>query len=279
MNVYDYSYDGMYHQYFWDIKINPNADVQNCLPDCTTFVYGLCRIDGYKPVKSIVSANQWHLYLSDDMSYIDFKYDLVKVGDILEWVNGCHVARVSKIENGKIFVYASWYTGIHGKSMIDGKYDTRPFNTTKEVNDFMLSHYPYRFAHECTLDEENAGIGYQPKYILKRNPVILPVERNENVDQIYVKTNVQNVRDNDNNIVGVASQGYYNVLQTKTNNSSPYTWYEVYENKYIAGVSGRVEFIEGTDEKKELKKYVAKLEKENAELKERLRQIHNLSGD
>lgn len=277
MNIYDVAYGGTYHDFFWNINVNPNARVSDCLADCTTAVFGLCKIDGYTPVKTITSANKWHLNLADDMVDKSFNILDVEVGDIIEWVKGCHVARVYKIENSKVYVRASWYTGEHGVSVYDHKYDTRPWKTLKEVSDFMVSHYPYRFFHECTLDDEIAGIGLNPEHILHRISTIIPVDENPEVDQIHVLTDVQNVRNNNNQIVGKAPKGFYNVLQTKTNNISPYKWYEVYPDMYIAGVDGRVEFIEGMNETKQLKKEVARLTKLVNDYEERFKQINSLS--
>lgn len=276
-NTIDFIYEGIFHKFFWDKSINPNADITNGLNNCTTMAYGLSLIDGIgdidslRPVSKIVSAGNWHRYLTNGYSFIPFDSSKAKVGDIIEWES--HVAKVVSLNDG-IIVGSSFYTGEHGKSIYEGKYDTRPWGTLEEMSAWMYKHYPFRMYHECTWEKESSYVGGQPTYLLIKPTVIYPVERNEEVDQIHVLTDSQNIRDNDNNIVGVAIHGYYNVLQSKI--SHGYIWYEVESNRYIAGVKNRVEYIPSMNDVKTQNEL---LKKENNELKERLRQIHNLSGD
>lgn len=268
----DVIYGGSLHYRLWEN--NPNATVPNCIPNCTTLAYGLCDI---KPVSKIVNASNWHNYLINGWTVQKFDRSKVKQGDIIEWVKGVHVAYVDLVNEDGIFLHSSWYTGDHGVAIWDGNFDTRSFSTLKQVSDFMSANYPTRMYHYWDLDREIKGIGSEPEYLLvaPSSERIYPVEENPNVDQIHVLTDVQNVRDNDNHIVGIAEHGYYNVLQKKL--SHGYVWYEVYPNKYIAGVDGRVEFIEASDEISKLKKEIAQLKKENAILRDRLIQIHSLS--
>lgn len=266
----DVVYGGSLHDRLWEN--NPNATVPNCIPNCTTLAYGLAYI---KPVSRIVNASNWHNYLTNGWTYERFDRSRVKPGDIIEWVQGVHVAIVDAVVGGVIYVHSSWYTGDHGVAIWNGQFDTRSFTSLKGVSDFMSTNYPTRMYHYWDLDREIGGIGSQPEYLLVSPTKIKPVDENPNVDQIHVLTDSQNVRDNDNNIVGVAEHGYYNVLQTKL--SHGYTWYEVYPNMYIAGVDGRVEFIESSDEIKKLKKEIARLQKLVDSYEERLKQIHVLS--
>lgn len=274
LNLSDVVYGGRLHDVLW--QNNPNATVANCLANCTTLAYGLSKV---KPVSKIVNASNWHNYLINGWTFTKFDRNKVKAGDIIEWVKGVHVAIVDEVKDGVIYLHSSWYTGDHGVAIYNGQFDTRSFSSLKQVSDFMSENYPTRMYHYWDLDWECKGVGSEPEYLLvaPESKKIEPVEENPNVDQIYVSTDSQNVRDNDNHIVGIAERGYYNVLQIKQNDVSKYKWYEVYPNEYIAGVDGRVEFIESSDEISKLKKEIATLKKENAILKDRLSQIRELA--
>lgn len=265
-------YGGKYNKYFWDVSINPLATVSNCLPNCTCFVAGDILNDGLPlPVSKLVNANQWHLYVDNGWTLLDFDINNVKEGDILEWTNGCHVARISKIEDKKIYVSGSFYTGVHGKAMYDGKFDTRDgLNSLKAVSDFMIMNFPIRFFHYWLLENENKWVGAEPRYIIRMPEAeIEPVERNASVDQIQVLTNEQYIRTNNNVIVGVAKEGYYNVLSIKHSTKNEYEWYEIAEDRCIAGVEGRVVYLPASNELDALKK-------ENAELKADIRKIYKI---
>lgn len=264
-------YGGEYHRFFWDKNYNPNATISNALANCTTCAYGDCLLDGFKVVSRIVSASNWHTV--SNVPVVKFNSDRVKVGDVIEWSNKCHVARVFKIENGVIYIRGSFYTGINGKSVIDGYYDTRKgLNSLEEVSDFFSSNYPYRFYHETTLETENSWVHGEPDYILQC-PNFTPVEKDESKDQIEVLTNEQNVRNAPNGeIVGTAIKGFYNVLNQVT---TDYTWYEVEENKWIAGVNGRVVYYPRKDDYYKL--YWDMVE-ENKQLKKRLDEIKGIAN-
>jgi len=264
----DLVYGAKYHDSFWSTK-NIFVSISNCLANCTCMVYGDClATDTPVPIARSCNANNFHNNLANGWSCIDFDLSKIAVGDIIEWTNGCHVARVSKIVDGVVYVNASWYTGIHGVAVYDGHWDTRPFNSLEEVSDFMSTHYPTRFYHCWDLDREIKGIGYQPRYILKQPNMIAADGEDKSVDQIYVSTNEQNVRDEPYGvIIGTASSGYFNVYGSAVDN---YTWYQIRNDMWIAGVKGAVTFIEGEDD-------IKKLKRENAKLKEKLRQIHELS--
>lgn len=266
-------YGGKYNKFFWDINNNPLASIKNCLPNCTCFVIGDILSDGLPmPVNPVRNANQWHLYLTNGWTLHNFDIKNVQVGDILEWTNGCHVARVSHIEdNGTIFVSGSFYTGIHGKAMYEGEFDTRDgLNSLKEVSDFMITNYPTRFFHFWTLENENSWVGSSPRYILRQpQNIIYPVERNTNVNQIEVLTNEQRIRNSNNEIMGIAKKGFYNVLDIKHSTKNEYEWYEIAEDRYIAGVEGRVVYLEADNDLKALLK-------ENAELKADIKKIYKI---
>lgn len=266
-------YGGKYHKYFWDAQINPLATIDNCLANCTCFVIGDVLADNKPlPVYKITNANTWHLYLTNGWTLHDFDIKNVQVGDILEWTNGCHVARVNKIENGQIYISGSFYTGTHGKAMFEGGFDTRDgLNSLKEVSDFMVANFPTRFFHCWELENENVWVGSTPRYIIKmpKNVDVEPVSRNTGVNQIEVLSNEQYIRTNDNVIVGVAQKGYYNVSNIKYSTKNEYPWYEVADDRYIAGVEGRVVYLEADNDLKALLK-------ENAELKADIKKIYKI---
>jgi len=263
----DIVYGGTLHDKLWNVNNNPNATIGNCLANCTTLAYGLAEP---KPVSVIRGASNWHTVLTNGWYAIPFDRSKVEEGDIIEWVNHVHVAIVDKVEDGNIYLHCSWYTGIHGTAMWNGSYDTRPFSSLKEVSDFMSENYPTRMYHYFELEDECRGVGGDPQYILK-HPSLIPSDgEDKSVDQIYVSTNEQNVRvlpSTSSEIVGVASKGYYNVLASQ--NDGKYVWYQIKEG-WIAGVEGRVKFIEGEDD-------IKKLKRENAKLKALLKQINELS--
>ena len=271
----DIKFGGSLHDKLWNIQNNPNATVANCISNCTTLTYGLADI---KPVSQIVGASNWHNYLTNGWIAIPFDRTLVKEGDIIEWSDHYHVALVDKKDDSGIWLHCSWYTGVHGVAVYDGHWDNRPFGTPKEVSDFMSEHYPTRMYHYWELDDECRGVGGEPDYILVKPLVIEPDLKDSTIDQILVKTNEQNVRINpstSSGIVGVAQEGYYNVYDTQ--NDGKYVWYEIKDCHWIAGVNGRVDFIEGEDDTDLLKKEIKLLKAENKKLLDRMGKIHDLS--
>ena len=264
-NIKDVIYD---NQYLWDIKYNPNATIENALPNCTTCAYGLIIAEGkLPPVSDIVGAGKWDKYLSNGWMSIDYDPELIEVGDILQWTEKGHVATISKIDGDKKIVSASFYTGEHGTSIYEGQYDTRHFSSLKELSDFMLEKYPNRYFHVWDVEEESRWVGGLPNKILKHP--LYAHKRNVTVNQIEVMAYSQNVRNNDNVILKKAEKGFYNVLSTKENNG--YVWYEVEPNMYIAGVEDRVVYLPKSDEKK-----YEELLKENLLLKDKLERIRSI---
>lgn len=257
-------YGGTAHNCYWEKKYNPNADIINGLADCTTYAYGRCLEEKKAvPVTHIGNAGEWHKWLSD--GWIAIKYDKSKVraGDIIEWENENHVAYVEQVSDN-VYISGSFYTGMHGRSYWQGGYDPRSFTSLQEMSDWMIKNYEYRFFHYTTVETESSWCGGQPDWILRLDAsVVTPVEQDETVTQIQVLTNEQNVRNNDNVILGRADAGFYNVLSKKE--SYGYIWYEVEPEKFIAGVSGRVIYIPSSQEAE-----IEKLRKENAELKAKL---------
>lgn len=159
-------YGGQFNKYFWDPKVNPNASVVNGLSNCTTLTYGLCLLRGLgAPVTRIGDGGNWHNLLSSDWECYAYRKEDVKKNDILEWDG--HVALVDDIEMGEPYVHCSWYTGQHGVSRYDGKWDTRPYSSMKELSDAMQE-WPYRFYHYVSVTKENSGVRGEPKYILRK---------------------------------------------------------------------------------------------------------------
>lgn len=234
-------YGGSASKFYWT-----NVSVSNALPNCTHYCYGRCQEEGVPvPMDKERDASIWHKNLQNGWTYIKYDPGKVHVGDIIEWSRGNHVAYVEKISNGIIYISGSFYTGDHGKSYYKGKYDERSQTTYQQVSDYYLKNYSYRFFHYVPVETESSWCGYSPDYILvspkPAEVVVTPVEKDIYTEQIYISTNEQNVRDNSNKILGIAAQGFYNILSTKE--ASGYIWYEVEKNKFVAGVSGRVTYI------------------------------------
>lgn len=269
-NINNFRYGGQFHDFFWNPSYNANATIENGLANCTTLAIGLCYLQGLPlTVSRIGNANVWDRLLTNGWTSKPYGSVTLKVGDKLQWVEHCHVATVIEIQNGEAILGCSWYTGEHGVSVYDGEFDTRHFTSLPMLSDFMVNNYPYRFYHEATISEESTQVGGLPDNVLVAPQQIRPVDENSLVNQIHVLTNEQNIRDNDNNIIAVAKSGFYDVYTTKE--SHGYTWYEIQENAFIAGVKGRVIYIPAKSD-------YEKLKKENEELKLKLKQISEIAA-
>lgn len=254
------------NKYYWDVSRNPYASIINGLADCTCFAYGAIIEDGHRPVVSrVCNADSYHKYLINGWSYVPFDINKLEIGDIIEWSKKCHVAVVSDKQKN---ISGSFYTGMHGRAYWDGKFDTRSFVSLKEMSDWMTTNYPERFFHHWDIETENRWVGGEPEYILKHP--LYSVAEDRSVNQIHVFTNDMNVRNNANDILCHAESGFYNVLSSLYNNG--YTWYEVEKGKYIAGVSGRVEYVPATDDI-DYRVLCEKLEQENKELSRKIDEI------
>ena len=280
-NISDLTITGTYSPCFWDKSLNPNATITDGLANCTTLTYGLTILYNRPlPVSRIVSAGQWHNYLINNWTCKKFDKSILKVGDIIEWSKYCHVATVDKIVGDKVYLHCSWYTGENGKSTEGKDYATREhIKTLQELSDIMSTKYSYRFYHYCTLEEESEMVKGEPEYILSMplERVFKPVGEDKTVNQVFISTNKQNVRDNDNNILGTAQSGFYNVYSIVHNNN--YDWYEIEDGCFVAGVENRVYYIPKEVDVETLKRENEMLRAEIENLNNRLRQIHDLSGD
>lgn len=157
--------DGKYSKYFWDYDFNKNATLANCLANCTTLAYGVCLAAGLgAPVTVIRDAKNWHKNLSSDWEAIEYSREIVREGDIVEWAVN-HVAVALDRNN----VVASWYTGMNGKAYDGDSYSKRDFSSLQETNDWMIKNYPYRFCHQCSIEQEIKSLGdAQPTWILRK---------------------------------------------------------------------------------------------------------------
>ena len=270
-NIKDVIYN---KKYFWNLEYNPNAVIENALPNCTTLAYGLIIGDGkLPPVKAIVNAGSWNNVLTNGWTCIDYDRSKIEVGDILQWQRKGHVACVSKITQDKIIVSSSFYTGEHGCSIYNGKYDTRnSFTSLEQLSDFMFNNFKTRYFHCWDIDEEQRWVGGIPEKILKHP--LYSVEEDKSKDQIEVLTFEQNVRNKNNDILKKAEKGFFNIISTKQDND--YLWYEVEKGMFIAHVEGRVIYYEGQSDT-DLKKENKRLKEENEDLKKRLKEINSIS--
>lgn len=281
-NINDLSYGRKYHNQFWNPQFNREANIQNALANCTTAVIGFCLVEKNPlPVSVISDASNWHNYLTNGWRCIDFDERKVKVGDIIQWVDKCHVCKVADIVDGTIYINGSFYTGEHGVAYYQGKYDTRSrFTSLQELSDFMTSEYPTRFYHYWTLDKESKMVGGRPEHIFVCPDNVSPVERNTNVNQIQTTDDTLRIRTAPNlsaEIVGHVEKGYYNVLQECE--ADGFTWYEIASGRWCANVS-TIYLPKQDDIIAQIQRYfdamkseVSNLTDENEKLKQKLNEI------
>ena len=129
------------------------------------------------------------------------------------------------------------------------------------------------------------------EYIFPENriKVTAPVERNENIPQIRVIVDSLRVRtghSTKDNVLGfVQKNAIYNYYETYNDNT--YTWYRIGDNQWIADNGEWLEIYVAVDYKqmcealleeiKHLKETNSNLANENLTLKDKLKQIHELS--
>lgn len=289
-------YGGRYHEQFWNEKNNPNATLPNALPNCTTAVYGFCLAENHPvPVAPITNASTWHKHLINGYKAIPFDRTKVKEGDIVEWAEKCHVAKVSGIKDGIIYVNASFYTGEHGRAVYNGAFDTRDVFTSKqELSDFMSEKYPTRFYHNWTLDKESSAVGGEPDFILVLPEQILPTDRDESVNQIETTDSTLRIRRGpslNDEIIGHVQIGYYNVLDVREATKEDIAqvdglkcWYKLSDNAWCANITTKFLPAEDYDIVKLVEEYTRKINElvkreaeENNDLKARLKKINELS--
>jgi hypothetical protein len=257
-SINDLAYGGKYHDQCWNPQFNKEATIPNALANCTAAVIAFCLIEKNPlPVSVISDASGWHNFLTNGWRCIDFDVNKVKVGDIIQWVDKCHVCQVADIVDGTIYVNGSFYTGEHGVAYYNGKYDTRNrFKSLQELSDFMLENYPTRFYHHWTLEKEAQMTGGKPEHILVCPVTVSPVERNTNVNQIQTMNEGLRIRTApslSSEIVGHVQLGYYNVLsrkdatvEDKDEVSGLTCWYKLAENRWCGNVT--TNYLPATDD-------------------------------
>lgn len=114
---------------------------------------------------------------------------------------------------------------------------------------------------------------------------VLPVERNENVNQIETTDEQLRIRTRPSltaEIVGHVQLGYYNVLsQTEADG---YTWYEIAKDRWCANITTNYLPAEQNDFVRQLEKFlndtkakITALESQNKEMREDYMKIKNIS--
>lgn len=175
-------YGGTAHDYYWNPAYNPDARYNTCLADCTCLAYGRCLEEGCRgPVPytadwSLPAANNWHNRLTNGWTAEPWSSyrSSVKPGDIIEWVEGWHVAVVESVSGSNIYCSSSLYTGDHGRAFWPvgtTNYDTRTpgvmGSTMQDVSNWMLTNYSWRFYEYVNVDViSGTRLGDQPDYVL-----------------------------------------------------------------------------------------------------------------
>lgn len=145
--------------YYWNRSINPNATIDLCLPNCTTYSYGRVLEGGFStpPVTVIRNANQWHNYVNTAGGWTLINFtdaSQLQPGDILEW-SGNDVCVCEYVNGDEIYLSGSFYT-------------ERPqtFGSLQEVSDWGQT-LGYRWFHYWPLSSYyRAGIG-SPTHIIR----------------------------------------------------------------------------------------------------------------
>lgn len=177
-NINGIKYGESAASYYWDSSINPNANFNYCLPNCTTYAYGRVLEAGCEAaVSAIHNAKNWHNYLTNGWQAINYSEDLVGMGDILEWTEGSagHVAIVEHIN--PIMISASDYTDDscgwplsgHRTPGISWGGSPYPISSISDISRWLSMKAPNRFFRYGTLSNECSRAGAYPVYILK-NP-------------------------------------------------------------------------------------------------------------
>lgn len=230
--------------YWWNPSVNKEANIQNGLPNCTAFVVGAILKASMPNIVSVVTdARNWHKHLINgwySVPYAEYKNN-IKVGDVLEWESGNHVAICSDVTN-EIWVSGSFYTGMHGVAYYEGAYDDRNgIVNLQQLNDYFYNNYKYRYFHFVTLEEESKWCGGEPDYVLVSPMSIIPTERDNTTTQAYVGVNGLRVRTEPNlegGIRGIAPIGYYNVEKVEGGEfEDGNTWFKT-NDLYFAMVNG-----------------------------------------
>ena len=186
-------------------------------------------------------------------------------GGIMVWSgNGCgHVCYVNDVKDDVVYTAESSYGG-------------QIFYNKQRTN-----------------DNGRYGMSEAYTYLGCINPEavsVSPVERNTEKDQIEVTDDTLRVRNKPSlsgDIYCHAQKGYYDVLSIEEGDG--YSWYQIAEGLYCAGVQGALTYYPGPEDDvdelfrqldkayKTMKDNVGKVKKENDQLIDRLKKIHELS--
>lgn len=114
---------------------------------------------------------------------------------------------------------------------------------------------------------------------------VMPVERNENVNQIETTDSTLRIRTKpglDGEIVGHVQLGYYNVLDEKENDG--YTWYEIEKGRWVANITTKYLPSTGGDIIRKIEEYfnsmkseINSLTEERNKYKEIVKEVHKLT--
>lgn len=164
--------------YYWDSSNNPNASFGLCLPNCTTYAYGRVLEAGCEaPVSAIHNANNWHNYVANGWSVVNFSEDALSPGDIIEWSVGSagHVAVCESVNPAMISASdytddsCGWPLSGHRTPYVSWGGSPYAISSLKNISDWLSMKAPNRFFRYGSLANENARAGAEPTYILK-NP-------------------------------------------------------------------------------------------------------------
>lgn len=162
-------YGGYANEYYWSSR-NPYATADgtylgtNCLPNCTTYAYGRCLELGIgAPVWSARGASSWHSVTNFDV--IGYDASQLEPGDIVEWVEGVHVA----VYEGDGMVSASgWPSSSTAQSY--GNHWGPNYNTLEKISNYWYIQHPsdaHSFNYKTVLDEGRWVGDTTPDYIIK----------------------------------------------------------------------------------------------------------------
>jgi hypothetical protein len=120
------------------------------------------------PISGWHNAMAWHNSLTNGWTYIPYALSDLKVGDIVEWVSGNHVAVVEYIDDqNNVYVSQSYYCDDNGQATANTRSWQLWGSTPQSVDNYGYSHWPTRYFNYGLVT--SAALGY-PDYIL-RNPV------------------------------------------------------------------------------------------------------------
>lgn len=175
------------------------------------------------------------------------------------------------------------YKAVAGDIVVyDGEYGHVQFMETNTIYSEYANGNPDSFKNGKLDEYYNKSILGYLHYPLN---VVEPVERNTSVNQIKTTDIELRIRTKPSlsaEVVGYVQLGYYNVLDSKV--ADGYTWYKLDKDRWCANISTIYLPSDETDIIKEIERYfnsmkdkVATLSNENADLKEDMKKIDEIS--